>query len=103
MNDLVKCSSGAKLCVECACLCVGEPTCQSLRHRQRVHRRVGSRVNVVLLRHLVVQVEQHGVDRAQGVSRTRSRTAGRPAEIHGVHSEAETWTDRYLGMDRARI
>lgn len=60
---------------------------------------------MVLLRHLVVQVEQHRVDGVQGVSRTRTRTrtSGRPAEIQGVHREAEMWTDRCNGMDCARI
>lgn len=66
----------------------GEVTCQSLGHGQRVRRRARSGVNVVLLRHLVAQVEQHGVDRAQGVSGTR-RTTGRAAEIQGVHGEAK--------------
>lgn len=43
------------------------------------------RVNVVLLRHLVVQVEQHGVNTVEGIH----TTSGRPAEIQGVHVESE--------------
>lgn len=48
---------------------------------------------MVLLRHLVVEVKQHGGNAVQGVHTT---TAGRPAEIHGIHiqsMEAETRID----------
>lgn len=87
-----------------ACWWGTEPTCQPLRHGQGVHRRAASGVNVVLLRHLLVEVEQRGVDGAQGVSRPcpRCRTAGRPAQIQGVHSEAEIWIDGYSEMHHAR-
>ena len=61
------------------------PTCQPLSHRQGVHRGPCCRVHVVLLRHLLVQVEQHG---AGPVERKHS-TAGCPAEIQGVHGESK--------------
>lgn len=50
-----------------------------------MHCGAGCRVNVVLLRHLVVQVEQHGVNAVEGIH----STAGRPAKIQGVHVESE--------------
>lgn len=40
---------------------------------------------MVLLRHLVVQVEQHRVYTAEGIH----TSAGLPAEIQGVHVESE--------------
>lgn len=42
-------------------------TCQPLRHRQAVRRGAACRVNVVLLRHLLVQVQQHGADTVEGI------------------------------------
>lgn len=61
------------------------PTCQSLGHREGVHGGAGCGVNVVLLRHLVVQVEQHGADSVERIH----AAAGRPAEIQRVHAESE--------------
>lgn len=73
------------------------PTCQSLSHREGVHCGAGWRVNVVLLRHLVVQVEQHGVHAVEGIH----STAGRPAKIQGVHVDS-TETQRLISSSVER-
>ncbi len=52
---------------------------------------------MVLFRHLVVQVEQHGVHTVEGIH----TAAGRPAEIQRVHIESEE-TERLIAAYRLK-
>lgn len=72
------------------------PTCQPLRHGEGVRRGAACGVNVVLLRHLVVQVQQHGVHAVEGIH-SRGRWA---AEIQGVHTKTKKTNKQNPGKER---